>query len=819
MSQPSPFTPLTELPATTGLVAVNSPGFVHAAFACLRAGEVFSPLRGKNDEQRTRLLSPQRIVEPEAGSGWVTEQPLTDRSERIAQVMFTSGTEGTPKGVLLTHRGLHDVVSRLDGVMHLDASIREYVGVPVYHSFGFGRCRAVAAAGGAFFIPERGFNPVEIASMLQNGSINAISAVPSLWRVLMEAHVVSAELGRKVRWIEIGSQYMSRAEKEQLRTLFPAAAIVQHYGLTEASRSTFLEIHAVEGEALESVGRATGAVEVRLTADGRIAIRGPHVAAGTLVDGKLAASADADGWLETNDLGDLRDGFLYYLGRADDIINCGGLKLPPEALEARVRASLNIPPDFAIFRAPDRLRGDGIVVAALPTINVTDSALSEATALAAQDLGVNARGAIRVIRLDELPTTASGKVQRRALTEQAAKERPPESISPQSLVAAQANVSAIYAKYLGARAAAPSATFTTLGGDSLAFIQTSVALEALLGRLPPRWEEVSIAELEQLPKTKSGLGQLEPMVWLRAIAISVIISNHAHALGELNFAGGAWLLLILSGGSFARFQLQRVIREGRTLPILSGLPKLLIPAVGLQLLQQVLFRHFDLSPVLLFSNFVSPKLDGFWFVEVWVQIYLAVFLIFTAVPVAKLARARPFATALAFLTLGVGMRAFVPVVWDTSATLYDRLPHLKFWLFALGWAISVARGKERFFVSAIAVVLAVWQYSFDPVQVAWVALGSLALTWLPAVRVPSALARAVAWVSASSLYIYIAQYHFFRIARVLLPSSIEGVAGWILAIIGGGLLREAADRAWPWLTALYARRIAERPAGVPSVNG
>jgi len=796
-----------ELPTATGIVSVNSPAFVRAAFDCLRRGEVFTPLRSAEDEARKRMLTLRTVIVPEEGFGWVKEAPLTNESDAVAQIMFTSGTEGAPKGVLLTHRGLHDVVSRLQSVMRLDETIREYVGVPVYHSFGFGRCRAVAAAGGSFYLPERGFNPLEIGTLLGEGKINAISAVPSLWRVLLESGAVTAEAGRRVRWIEIGSQYMSRAEKEQLRALFPNAVIVQHYGLTEASRSTFLEVHTAQGEELESVGKPTGAVEVRLTADGRVAIRGPHVAAGVLNDTKLAPPVDAEGWLETNDLGEFRNGFLYYLGRSDDIINCGGLKLPPEALEARVRTSLQIPGDFAIFRAPDPVRGDGIVLAALPSVTASDSALTEATAVAAQDLGVNARGAIRVMRVAELPKTASGKVQRRVLTEQATREAKAEAAKlPAAPSGGKTTVAGIFARYLGARSPAPTATFTNLGGDSLAFIQTSVALEALLGYLPPRWEETPLVELENMPKKASSSAQLEPMVWLRALAISVIISNHSYLLGkDLIFPGGASLLLVLSGSTFARFQLQRVIREHRAWPLLAGLPKLLIPAVALGLLQQLQHRHFYASPLLLFSNFVSPKIDGFWFVEVWVQIYVGLFVVFAALPVWKLAKARPLVTALGFLLLGVAMRVGGPMVWDTDG-LYGRLPHLKFWLFALGWTITASVGARRFLATGLVLLLSRVLYLEDLIQSLWVGVGSVALIWMPVLRVPALLARSVAWVSAASLYIYIAQYQFFRIAMKVTPAH-GPLLGFILAIVGGGILREVADRAWPWFSSLRSRKL------------
>ncbi|NHX27178.1 AMP-binding protein, partial [Escherichia coli] len=152
-------------------------------------------------------------------------------------------------------RNITDTVARLNTAMELDDSVREYVGIPVTYSFGLGRIRAIAAAGGAFYLPER-FDPVEIREMLLAGEINAISAVPTLCRLILATPQVIGEAGRHVRWIEIGSQYMSGAEKAAMRDLFPNARIIQHYGLTEASRSTFLDVSAAPEDQLESVGTA-----------------------------------------------------------------------------------------------------------------------------------------------------------------------------------------------------------------------------------------------------------------------------------------------------------------------------------------------------------------------------------------------------------------------------------------------------------------------------------------------------------------------------------------------------------------------------------
>jgi len=403
--------------ATVGIVAVNSPDFVAKVFDCMRRGEVVVPLRAPDDEYRTRTAGVGRVVVPEAGRGWFDPEHRPRETDGVAQILFTSGTEGEPKGVVTTHRALADVVARLNDLMRVDASIREYVGVPVYHSFGFGRCRAIAAAQGRAFVPEHGFNPTEIAALLERNEINALSAVPSMWRLLLASRGVLGDATRRVRWIEIGSQQMSRQEKESLRALFPEAKIVEHYGLTEASRSTFLEIDALEGPLLASVGRPYGRVEVRIGDDGRVLVRGPHVTPAVYVNGIARDLRDESGWYATSDLGEIRDGFLYYLGRADDIINCGGVKLPPATLETRVRELLGTEGELAICRVPNPVRGDGILIVVTPAVEVSDAAASQAAAIAAREMGASAGGAIRVQRVAQIPKTATGKVQRRKLAE------------------------------------------------------------------------------------------------------------------------------------------------------------------------------------------------------------------------------------------------------------------------------------------------------------------------------------------------------------------------------------------------------------------
>jgi len=469
-----------------GLVAENSPAYVERGLELLAAGTVWVSLRGADDQARISAAKVTEVETPSAGSGWISPRHEPRSDEQLALISFTSGTEGQPKGVLLSHRALGDVVQRLIDVMGLDGSIREYLGVPVYHSFGFGRCRAVGAVGGQVYLPPDGFNPMEIAAMLKAGEINAVSAVPSLWRSVLEAESELLGAGERLKWIEIGSQYMSADEKRALRRIFPNARIVQHYGLTEASRSTFLRIDGAADDLLESVGRATGNVEIQLAADGRVQIRGPHLASGLIVDGKFEAPAGDGGWYPTSDRGELRGDHLHFLGRLDDVINCGGIKLSPDPLEAAIRERTGVSGGFAVCRVPDRLRGDGILLVWTPAVadqaERLGQALLEETALQ----GIQARGAIRGTLVQELPLTASGKVRRRDLSEAHAEAplleqraaRTTESASGDGapLTDRERELVAIWQQALGVTDLRIDESFYDLGGDSVTALSVVVRM-------------------------------------------------------------------------------------------------------------------------------------------------------------------------------------------------------------------------------------------------------------------------------------------------------------------------------------------------------
>lgn len=556
----------------TPLLAVNSVEFIAAAFRILSRGDALMVVRSANASLECDGIRMADAISPGDGTGWYRGSRLEPvDADAIGHLAQTSGTQGKPKTICISHRALNNTATRLIEVMELDDSIREYVGVPVYHSFGFGRCRAVSQVGGEFYIPPDGFSPIEIAELLEAGDINAISAVPSLWRVLLDAKDLFSETGRAVRWIEIGSQYMSAEEKQALIDLFPNAKIVQHYGLTEASRSTFLDLRQCSAGALESVGRPLFDVTCRIAADGAVEITGPHLASSKVVDRAMVPLADEDGWFRTSDRGRLEGGHLYFEGRLDDVINCGGVKLDPEVCERELCKRLGVQDSLAVYRVKDAYRGE------VPAVAVASDALEEAavkqhfTELLAER-GVDAGNSVRVHRVQELPKTQTGKIQRPRLSELAAAQLKEAGGQDMKNDAGgsdlEAEITQIWREVLAIESVSPNDSFFDLGGDSLSAIRVTLAMErAGIEKAVCREIFRGLSVRQIVAKSSSTDGEVEQPV--RDETTNLSRANHS-----LNIVRGALVLLNIAShwmpGVVARLPAQAAEYNAYLSPLYSS---------------------------------------------------------------------------------------------------------------------------------------------------------------------------------------------------------------------------------------------------------
>lgn len=464
----------------TSIEAANSREFLEAVFACYEDGRLFSITRPDINPEDYGLPVTHLSHAGET-RGWVHLPYRGSNSSDPAQIVFTSGTEGQPKAIVLSHENLSNVVTRLNDVMQVTDEIREYVGVPVTYSFGLGRARAVSAAGGQFYLPDR-FDVAEIRRLLEADEINAISAVPSLWRLILKMPDAIGAAGAKVRWIEIGSQYMSAAEKHQMQDIFPQARIVQHYGMTEASRSSFLVVSDETDPArLESVGPADE--RLRIADTGAIEIHGDHVALGQIAPGgTFTPLTDDTGWLRSADQGEIRNGMLYFLGRLDDQMNLGGLKVGAEALETRVGALVpEARGHFALASLADPERGEVVLLATEAAANDMQDLIAAATLQALKEKGVSAGGSLRRMAQDTLPRTATNKIQRAALRTVAADmdHAGPAggSMEGAPLSEAEDKIAKLWRRVLGDVQIGPEASFHDSGGDSLSGLQVGLVME------------------------------------------------------------------------------------------------------------------------------------------------------------------------------------------------------------------------------------------------------------------------------------------------------------------------------------------------------
>lgn len=467
-----------------GILQNNSVDYIAKAFTALNQGQTVLNLRNINDQPEIPQFTIEDRLQTIVQTGWYEGVRYTpNTSEDIAQVLFSSGTEGTPKAICISHSSLANTTQRLIDVMQIDDSIKEYIGVPAYYSFGFGRCRVASAAGGRFFLPKNGFNPLEIRDLLESDSINAISAVPSLWRVLLETPEFFKTTGHKVKWIEIGSQYMAAHEKSQLKEIFPKARIVQHYGLTEASRSTFLVISDTDQDTvLESVGQGLYGVEIKLNPDDRILIKGPHVASWIYKDGEQIPVKDENGWFATNDKGRIQDGFLYFEGRMDDIINCGGIKLSPEKLDREIASLLGSKKGFHTVKIPDKELGEGVALAVEKSCSLDRKSLHEKLNETLKKFGIRAGSTLQIIEIDAFPFTETGKLKRSELSSLCSqllnsdtRDIADTAIDHSDL---KSEIISIWENALRISPISEAESFFDLGGDSLSAIRVMLRMEA-----------------------------------------------------------------------------------------------------------------------------------------------------------------------------------------------------------------------------------------------------------------------------------------------------------------------------------------------------
>jgi len=370
------------------------------------------------------LLNINTVNVEEAKFEEVTLKPIEPSPEDIALLFYSSGTTSKErKGTLLNYQILNDTTSYMNKVMNLSSEIIEFVVAPLNHAFGFGRIRAVFDVGGTIVLQNGNFNPAQVILSLEKHKCNAVSSVSSGFSVMIDYYKKHLRnYGTQIKWVEIGSLPLSPSHKKELMGILPRANIFMNYGLTEAMRSTFLHLNK-NCNKINTVGKASPGVEIAILDDegiklplleeGEIAVRGVNLTKGYWKDVGLFKQKTESGFFRTGDIGYLdTDGFLTFLGRKDDAINCGGHTFYPSEVEHALKSFLDTP-NFCISSTLDR---KGILgeVPVLCIENNTQCSLDDIQSLLRNTID-DYKIPRKIIYVDEFPKTYNGKIKRRLL--------------------------------------------------------------------------------------------------------------------------------------------------------------------------------------------------------------------------------------------------------------------------------------------------------------------------------------------------------------------------------------------------------------------
>jgi len=279
---------------------------------------------------------------PYPSAGGKTQQPIS--SGNTACILYTTGTTGSRKGVMLSHSQLLNATKNINQFMQIDSDVIESLPMRLSHSFGFARLRCVFDVGGSVILENGFLRPERVLFNIKAKKANALASVPSGFALLLEFFLdFFKDIGLRLRHIEIGSDFMRMKQKLLLMELCPDTKICLHYGLTEASRATFLDLHR-DREHLDSVGKPSPNVDIQLADNkgnaagvdipGEILVKGNMVMSGYWGNPEMTSQTVKEGWLHTGDFGRIdSDGYVYLLGRNQELINVGGLKVSPAEIE------------------------------------------------------------------------------------------------------------------------------------------------------------------------------------------------------------------------------------------------------------------------------------------------------------------------------------------------------------------------------------------------------------------------------------------------------------------------------------------------------
>jgi long-chain acyl-CoA synthetase len=362
-----------------------------------------------------------------AGRGRPPEDPGVIDAD-LGALIYTSGSTGRPKGVMLTHRNL----------VHNAWSISTYLGLrdddviacllPLAFDYGLFQVLMAARVGAAVLLETSFAYPRDVLDRMARHGVTVFPGVPTIWATLLPMAPFDGVDLAAVRMLTNTAAALPPAHIRRLGEAFPQARLFSMYGLTECTRVSYLDPDRL-ADKITSVGKAMPNTEVYVV-DGRghrlppgetgeLVVRGASVMRGYW--GRPDATAaclrpgEIEGELVLHTGDQFRtdgEGFLYFVGRTDDVFKCRGEKISPKEIE-HVLYELEAVAEAAVVGVPDEIDGTAVkaVVAARPGATLTEDAVRGHCRARLENYMVPRFVEVR----DVLPKTDTGKIRKAAL--------------------------------------------------------------------------------------------------------------------------------------------------------------------------------------------------------------------------------------------------------------------------------------------------------------------------------------------------------------------------------------------------------------------